>query len=75
MMTLLLAELSGSELAPATAKALTAIAGLSGDVHILVAGSNIKPAAESGLSSKVFRRFLPPMHRTLPMVSPKRWRR
>jgi electron transfer flavoprotein alpha subunit len=52
MTTLLLAELSGSELAPATAKALTAIAGLSGDVHILVAGSNIKPAAESAAKLK-----------------------
>ena len=39
MTTLLLAELSGSELAPATAKALTAIADLGGDVNVLVAGS------------------------------------
>jgi electron transfer flavoprotein alpha subunit len=47
MSTLLLAELSGSELAPATAKALTAAKALGGDVHILVAGSNIKSAAEA----------------------------
>lgn len=47
MSTLLLAELSGSELAPATAKALTAAKALGGDVHILVAGSNIKSAAET----------------------------
>ena len=47
MSTLLLAELSGSDLAPGTAKALTAAKALGGDVHILVAGSNIKSAAES----------------------------
>lgn len=52
MTTLLLAELSGSELAPATAKALTAIAGLGGDVHILVAGSNVTPAAASAAKLK-----------------------
>ncbi|HEY8194827.1 MAG TPA: FAD-binding protein [Hyphomicrobium sp.] len=47
MSTLLLAELSGGALAPATAKALTAAKALGGDVHILVAGADAKAAAES----------------------------
>jgi electron transfer flavoprotein alpha subunit len=47
MLTLLLAELSGSGLAPATAKALSAAKQLGGDVHILVAGSDVKAAADS----------------------------
>jgi electron transfer flavoprotein alpha subunit len=47
MSTLLLAELSGGALAPSTSKALTAAKALGGDVHILVAGSDAKAAAES----------------------------
>jgi electron transfer flavoprotein alpha subunit len=47
MSTLLLAELSGQALAPATAKALTAAKELGGDVHVLVAGSDAKAAADS----------------------------
>src|SRR5690606_19574801 len=47
MTTLLLAELAGSELAPATAKALSAAKQLGGDVHILVAGSNVAAAGQS----------------------------
>ena len=47
MTTLLLAELSGGALAPATAKALSAAKGLGGDVHILVAGSDTAAAAQS----------------------------
>ncbi len=46
MTTLLLAELSGNSLAPATAKALSAAKDLGGDVHILVAGSDVGSAAE-----------------------------
>jgi electron transfer flavoprotein alpha subunit len=47
MTTLLVAELAGGALSPSTAKALTAAKQLGGDVHILVAGSNAKAAAES----------------------------
>jgi len=47
MSTLLLAELSGGALAPATAKALSAAKALGGDVHILVAGSDANAAAQS----------------------------
>jgi len=47
MATLLLAELSGTSLAPATAKALSAAKDLGGDVHILVAGSDVGSAAET----------------------------
>jgi electron transfer flavoprotein alpha subunit len=47
MATLLLAELSGTTLAPATAKALSAAKDLGGDVHILVAGSDVGSAAET----------------------------
>jgi electron transfer flavoprotein alpha subunit len=47
MATLLLAELSGGALAPATAKALSAAKGLGGDVHILVAGTDTAAAAQS----------------------------
>jgi electron transfer flavoprotein alpha subunit len=47
MATLLVAELVGDALASSTAKALTAAKQLGGDVHILVAGSNAKPAAET----------------------------
>jgi electron transfer flavoprotein alpha subunit len=47
MTTLLLAELSGNSLAPATAKALSAAKNLGGDVHILVAGSDVGSAAET----------------------------
>ena len=45
MSVLLLAEVANDALAPATAKALTAAAGLGGNIDILVAGS--KAAAES----------------------------
>jgi electron transfer flavoprotein alpha subunit len=47
MSTLLLAELSGTELAASTAKALTAAKALGGDVHVLVAGSGVTAAADS----------------------------
>jgi electron transfer flavoprotein alpha subunit len=47
MSTLLLAELSGKALAPATGKALGAAKGLGGDVHILVAGADVAGAAQS----------------------------
>jgi electron transfer flavoprotein alpha subunit len=47
MSTLLLAELSNGALAPATAKALSAAKELGGDVHVLVAGSDVKAAAEA----------------------------
>jgi len=47
MSTLLLAELSGGALAPATAKALSAAKALGGDIHILVAGSDANAAAQS----------------------------
>ncbi len=47
MTTLLLAELNGNTLAPATAKVLSAAKDLGGDVHILVAGSDVGSAAET----------------------------
>jgi electron transfer flavoprotein alpha subunit len=47
MTTLLLAEHDNKSLKDATAKALTAAKQLGGDVHILVAGQNCKPAAEA----------------------------
>jgi electron transfer flavoprotein alpha subunit len=47
MTTLLLAELTGATLAPATAKALSAAKDLGGDVHVLVAGSDVGSAAET----------------------------
>ncbi|MBS0235013.1 MAG: FAD-binding protein [Proteobacteria bacterium] len=47
MTTLLLAELTGNTLAPATAKALSAAKDLGGNVHILVAGSDVGSAAET----------------------------
>jgi electron transfer flavoprotein alpha subunit len=47
MTTLLLAELSGNTLSPATAKTLSAAKDLGGDVHILVVGSDVGSAAET----------------------------
>lgn len=47
MSTLLLAEVANGALAPATAKGLAAAKQLGGDVHVLVAGSDAKAAAES----------------------------
>jgi electron transfer flavoprotein alpha subunit len=47
MAILLLAEHSNTALQPATGKALSAAKALGGDVHILVAGHNCKPAAEA----------------------------
>jgi electron transfer flavoprotein alpha subunit len=47
MATLLLAEHDNKSLKDATAKALTAAKQLGGDVHVLVAGQNCKPAAEA----------------------------
>ena len=46
MATLVLAEVHGSKLNEATAKALTAAAEIGQPVHILVAGENVKGAAE-----------------------------
>jgi electron transfer flavoprotein alpha subunit len=47
MTTLLLAEHDNKSLKDATGKALSAAKQLGGDVHILVAGQNCKPAAEA----------------------------
>src|SRR6202049_4129135 len=47
MAILLLAEHNDKSLNGATAKALTAAKAIGGDVHVLVAGQNAKPAAES----------------------------
>lgn len=47
MSTLLLAEVSAAGLAPSTAKALTAAKDLGTEIHILVAGSDAKTAAEA----------------------------
>ncbi|MTI44025.1 electron transfer flavoprotein alpha subunit apoprotein [Roseibium hamelinense] len=46
MTTLLLAEHGGGALNDATAKALTAAAALGGDVHVLVAGKDVKSVAD-----------------------------
>ncbi|WP_417667794.1 electron transfer flavoprotein subunit alpha/FixB family protein [Roseibium sp.] len=47
MTTLLVAEHAGGALNDATAKALTAAAALGADVHVLVAGKDLKPVAEA----------------------------
>lgn len=47
MSVLLIAEHTNDALSPATGKALTAAQGLGGDIHILVAGSNCKAAADA----------------------------
>jgi electron transfer flavoprotein alpha subunit len=47
MPTLLLAEHDNNTLKDATFKALTAAAALGGEVHVLVAGENCRPAAEA----------------------------
>ena len=47
MTTLLIAEHSNDALNALTAKALTAARALGGEVHVLVAGHNCKPAAEA----------------------------
>jgi electron transfer flavoprotein alpha subunit len=47
MTTLLLAEHDNAGLKDATAKALTAAKALGGEVHVLVAGSGCRPAAEA----------------------------
>ena len=52
MSTLLLAELTGNALAPATGKALSAASGLGGDIHVLVAGSDVGGAAEAAAKLK-----------------------
>lgn len=47
MSSLIVAEHSNSALSPATGKTLAAAAALGGDVHVLVAGSNCKAAADA----------------------------
>lgn len=47
MTTLLVAEHAGGELNDATAKALTAAVALGSDVHVLVAGKDVKTVADS----------------------------
>jgi electron transfer flavoprotein alpha subunit len=47
MTTLLIAEHDNTSLKDATAKALTAAKALGGEVHVLVAGKDAKPAAEA----------------------------
>jgi len=47
MTTLLLAEHDNGTLAPTVAKAMTAAKALGEDVHVLVAGANCKPVADS----------------------------
>lgn len=47
MTTLLVAEHAGGALNEATSKALTAAVAMGGDVHVLVAGKDVKPVAEA----------------------------
>src|SRR6478672_12030230 len=47
MTTLVLAEHDNKSLKDATAKALTAAKQLGGDVHVLIAGKDCKPAADA----------------------------
>lgn len=47
MAVLLIAEHTNAELNAATAKAVSAAKGLGGDIHVLVAGSGCRPAAEA----------------------------
>ena len=47
MSTLIIAEHTNAALSPSTGKALSAAIAMGSDVHILVAGSNCKPAADA----------------------------
>jgi electron transfer flavoprotein alpha subunit len=47
MALLVIAEHSNAELKPATLNVITAAKEIGGDIHVLVAGSNAKPAAEA----------------------------
>jgi electron transfer flavoprotein alpha subunit len=47
MPTLILAEHSNAALSPATGKAVSAAKAMGGDIHVLVAGSNCKAAADA----------------------------
>lgn len=47
MTILLLAEHSNTALSPETAKAVSAVAQIGGDIHVLVAGANARAAAEA----------------------------
>ena len=47
MAILVIAEHDNGSLKPSTLNAVTAAAALGGDIHVLVAGSNAKPAADA----------------------------
>ncbi len=70
MTTLLLAEHDNTHLKEATAKALTAAKQLGGDVHLLVAGSQCRAAAEEAAKldgvAKVLLADAPPYEHLLP---------
>jgi electron transfer flavoprotein alpha subunit len=70
MTTLLLAEHDNAHLKEATAKALTAAKQLGGDVHLLVAGSQCRAAAEEAAKldgvAKVLLADAPPYEHLLP---------
>ncbi|MBX8825143.1 FAD-binding protein [Ochrobactrum sp. SFR4] len=58
MAILLLAEHDNETLSEQTAKALTAALAIGGDVDVLVAGQNAKPAADAAVSLKGVRKVL-----------------
>ncbi len=74
MTILLLAEHDNASLNDQTAKALTAAATIGGDVHVLVAGSGAKGAADAAAKlSGVPRCFWLTMH-PMPIIWQNRWR-
>ena len=60
MAILLLAEHDGTSFNDQTAKALTAATAIGGDVHVLVAGSNAKAAADA--AAKAAARLIAERH-------------
>ena len=58
MTSLLIAETQGAALAPATAKALTAVLEIGGPVHVLVAGPGLRAAADEAAKLKGVEKVL-----------------
>ncbi len=76
MATLLVAEHDDKTLNGATAKALTAAKGLGGEIHVLVAGSELQAGRGSRRpSSTASPRCCSPTRRSTRTGWPSRWRR
>ena len=72
MAILLLAEHTNGTLQSATGKALAAAKQIGGDVHVLVAGHNAKPAAEAAAKLDGVSKVLLRMRRSSNMGSPRK---